>query len=128
MRGSGKKPILDATAVLAIIQEEAGAERLLPLCREAAVSAVNVAEVLAKLISKGVPRAEAQAAVDALHVEALPFEPAAASLSAFYTRKGVSLGDRCFLAAAYLHGTGWTADRALASHDCERLPELEIFR
>ena len=58
MSGSGKKPILDATAVLAIIQEEAGAERLLPLCREAAVSAVNVAEVLAKLISKGVPRAD----------------------------------------------------------------------
>jgi len=94
--GSDKKPILDATAVLAIIQEEAGAERLLPLCREAAVSAVNIAEVLAKLISKGVPRAEAQAAVDALHVEALPFEPAAASLSAFYTRKGVSWATAVF--------------------------------
>lgn len=128
MSGSGKKPILDATAVLAIIQEEPGAERLLPLCGEAAVSAVNLAEVLAKLISKGVPRAEAQAAFDALHLETLPFEPAAASMSAFYARKGVSLGDRCFLAAAYLHGAGWTADRALASLDCARLPELEIFR
>ena len=125
---SGKRPILDATAVLAIIQEEPGAERLLPLGREAAVSAVNLAEVLAKLVSKGVPRAEAQAAFEALHLEALPFDPAEAGISAFYWRKGVSLGDRCFLAAAYVHGKGWTADRALASLECERLPELEMFR
>jgi PIN domain nuclease of toxin-antitoxin system len=63
------KPILDATAVLALIQDETGAKRLWPLVPEAAISAVNVAEVLAKLIGKGMPREEALAAFHALHLE-----------------------------------------------------------
>jgi PIN domain nuclease of toxin-antitoxin system len=125
---SGGKPVLDAAAVLALIQDEPGAERLWELLPEAVVGAVNAAEVLAKLVGRGLPRQEALAAFDALHLEVAGFDPAEAAVSAYYVRKGVSLGDRCFLAAAYMRGAGWTSDRALASIDSARLPRLEFFR
>jgi PIN domain nuclease of toxin-antitoxin system len=122
------RPVFDAAALLAIIQGEPGMERLLPLCDEAAVSAVTLAEVQAKLVSNGMLPNEAQAACDALHLEALPFEPAHAALSARYVQKNVSLGDRCFLATAFLHGTGWTADRQLTAIKSANAPSIKLFR
>jgi PIN domain nuclease of toxin-antitoxin system len=95
---------------------------------ESVVNAVNAAEVLAKLVSRGVPAAEARAAYDALHVETAPFESAMAAISARYVRKGVSLGDRCFLAAAQGHGSGWTSDRELGALFGGRVPPLKFFR
>ena len=94
----------------------------------AVVNAVNVAEVLAKLVSRGMPVREAQAAFEALHLETLPFEPAMAGASANYVQKGVSLGDRCFLAAAQLHGSGWTSDHSLAAVTGSQVPTLHFFR
>ena len=125
---SADKPVLDAAAILALIQDEPGAKRLWELLPEAVVGAVNVAEVLAKLVGRGMPRQEALAAFDALHLEVTGFDPAEAVVSASYVRKGVSLGDRCFLAGAYMRGTGWTSDRVLASIDSTLLPRLEFFR
>ena len=122
------KPVLDASAVLALIQAEKGAERLEPLCPEAVVSAVNVGEVLAKLVSRGMPLRKARAAFDALHVEVVPFTPSEAILSASFVHAGVSLGDRCFMAAAHTHGTGWTSDRDLAGLEGRHRPPLEFFR
>ena len=125
---SAGKPVLDAAAILALIQGEPGAERLWELLPEAVAGAVNVAEVLAKLVARGLPRQEALAAVDALHLEVVGFDRAEAMVSASYVRKGVSLGDRCFLAVAYVRGVGWTSDRVLASIDSALLPRLEFFR
>jgi ribonuclease VapC len=125
--GSGK-PVMDAAAVLALVQDEPGAERLWPLCPRAVVSAVNVGEVLAKLIARGMPPKTAQAAFDALHLAVVPFEAGDAALSAAYVARGVSLGDRCFLACAQRHGTGWTADHDLAGIEGASLPPLEMFR
>ena len=122
------RPIFDAAALLALIQLEPGLERLAPLCDEAAVGAVNLAEVQAKLVSKGMPPKEAKAACDALHLEELPFDSAHAILSARYVQKGVSLGDRCFLATASLHGTGWTSDRRLTALECDKPPSIKLFR
>jgi PIN domain nuclease of toxin-antitoxin system len=124
----GGKHVLDATAILALIQDEPGADRLSRLLPEAVAGAVNVAEVLAKLVGRGMPRHEAMAAFDALHLEVAGFGPEEATLSASYVRKGVSLGDRCFLATAHMHGTGWTSGRVLASIDSALLPRVELFR
>ena len=92
------------------------------------VSAVTVAEVLAKLIGKGMPRKVAAAALDALHLEVAAFEPAEAILSAAYVARDVSLGDRCFLSCAHWNGTGWTADHALARIASSLLQALKMFR
>ena len=125
---NGGRAVFDASAVLALMQGEPGAERLMDLQPDAVVNAVNAAEVLAKLVSRGVPAAEAQAAYDALHLETTGFESAMVAISARYVRKGVSLGDRCFLAAAHHHGSGWTSDRYLGALFGGRVPPLKYFR
>jgi ribonuclease VapC len=124
----GHRSVFDASAVLALMQGEAGADKLRDLQSKAVVNAVNAAEVLAKLVNHGVPAAEAQAAYDALHLETTPFEPAMVVISARYVQKGVSLGDRCFLAAAQLHGSGWTSDRDLGALFRSGTPPLNFFR
>jgi PIN domain nuclease of toxin-antitoxin system len=113
--------------VLALLQGEPGADVLRKIQPKAVVNAVNTAEVLAKLVNRGMRVTEAQAAFDALHLETTPFETAMAEISAHYVHKGVSLGDRCFLAAAQVHGSGWTSDHALSAL-AGRLPPLKLFR
>ena len=127
MSRSGGRPVFDASAVLALLQGEPGAEVLQKLQPDALVGAVNAAEVLAKLVSRGTPLQDAQAAVDALHLETAPFDASMAGVSARYVHKNVSLGDRCFLAAAEMYGTGWTSDHSLSAL-ADRLPTLKFFR
>jgi len=110
------------------MQGEPGADRLMNLQPDAVVNAVNAAEVLAKLVSRGVPAAEAQAAYDALHLETTAFDPAMVAISARYAQKGVSLGDRCFLAAVHRHGPGWTSDRDLGALWGSGVAPLNFFR
>jgi len=81
------RPVFDASAVLALMQGERGADQLSDLQADAVVNAVNAAEVRAKLVSRGMPAAEAQAANDALHLENSPFEPAKVAISARYVHK-----------------------------------------
>jgi PIN domain nuclease of toxin-antitoxin system len=124
------RPVFDASAVLALMPGEPGSERLKNLQAAAVVNAVNAAEVLAELVSRGVPPGEAQAAYDALPLETTAFEPLMAAVSARYVSKGVSLGDRCFLAATHRHGSrpdGLRSEiwgRYLES----RVPPLNFFR
>jgi PIN domain nuclease of toxin-antitoxin system len=121
------KPVFDAAAVLALIQGEPGAEKLQGLQANALVNAVNVAEVLAKLVNRGMPPLAAQAAFEALHLEVSAFEPPLAAASASYVHQGISLGDRCFLATARQHGSGWTSDRDLGTVFGDRV-RLSFFR
>jgi ribonuclease VapC len=125
---NANRPVFDASAVLALMQGEPGADKLRDLQPNAVVNAVNVAEVLAKLVNRGVPPTEAQAAYDALHLETTPFESNLAMISARYVHKGVSLGDRCFLAAAHRDGSGWTSDHDLVTLFGSRVPALNFFR
>jgi ribonuclease VapC len=120
--------VFDASAVLALLQGERGSEKLLSVQADAVVSSVNAAEVVAKLVSRGMPERQAQAAFDALHLEIVSFDAVLAGLSARYVGRGVSLGDRCFLATAEQFGPGWTSDRDLATLAGDRLPKLNFFR
>jgi len=122
------KAVFDASAVLALLQDEAGAEKLKVVQSHAVVNAVNAAEVLAKLVSRGMPANDAQAVYDALHLEMTSFDTVQAALSARYVHKGVSLGDRCFLAASHQYGTGWTSDHALGTIFGGSIPTLKFFR
>jgi PIN domain nuclease of toxin-antitoxin system len=94
------------------------------LLRRAVVSSVNAAEVLAKLAQKGMSREAAAAAVAALHVDVVPFDYEDAQASAQYVGRNVSLGDRCFLAAAARYGEGFTSDRQL----CEFSARAKVHR
>jgi PIN domain nuclease of toxin-antitoxin system len=120
--------VLDASALLALLKGEPGAERVAEaLERGAYLSAVNLAEVLSKLADWGEDPAEAQARMAQLGllgaaVEVLPFtgEDAleVARLRALTRAYGLSFGDRACLALARRLGLpALTAERAWAELD-----------
>ena len=100
--------VLDASAVLALLFGETGADAVRPRIRGGLISTVNLAEVLAKLIDKGLPPDEAARAVDMLGMEPVQLSVDQAQLSAALrsaTRAvGLSLGDRACLALARERG------------------------
>lgn len=109
---------LDASAVLAVLQQEAGGEAVqLALLEQAcAISTVNVAEVLGRLVDKGIDPAAADAAVSDLQFQTVDFTRSDAALSAQLraaTRTaGLSLADRACIATAARHDAlVVTADR-----------------
>ncbi len=100
--------VLDASAVLALLFGEMGADTVRFRVRGGLISTVNLAEVLAKLVDKGVPAEEAARAVDMLGMEPVRLSVEQAQLSAALrstTRSaGLSLGDRACLALARERG------------------------
>ncbi len=109
--------VLDASAVLALLFEEPGAEVVRAQLRTGVIGAANLAEVLAKLSDHGLPAMEAVRAVTILGLEVAPMTEAQARRSAELrpmTRAvGLSLGDRaCLALAAELGAPALTADRS----------------
>ena len=110
--------VLDASAVLVLLNNEPGADKLTPeLLSNATCSTVNLAEVQTKLISAG--GAPDEAWEDALSPirEAWPFTDeqakTAGSLVTQTRALGLSLGDRACLALALaLKAPVYTADRS----------------
>jgi PIN domain nuclease of toxin-antitoxin system len=113
--------VLDASAMLALMLGEPGAERAQQVISEGAViSAVNVAEVVTRQIDLGVTAGEARQNVEELEVEVVPFDEELAyraGLLRSATRSaGLSLGDRaCIALAERLSLPALTADRSWAS-------------
>ncbi len=112
--------VLDASAVLAILNDEPGAEIALARLDEAIMSAVNATEVVTRLVDSGLPSAEAWEALALLDIPIRPFDAETARLAAdlrLATRsRGLSLGDRACLALAIAErGTAMTADQAWMS-------------
>jgi len=109
--------VLDASAVLALLFEEPGAEVVRAQLRTGVIGAANLAEVLAKLSDHGLPAVEAARAITILGLEVAPMTEAQAGRSAELrplTRAvGLSLGDRaCLALAAELGAPVLTADRS----------------
>jgi len=98
--------VLDASAVLAYLQEEKGQDRIEAALDESPclLSAVNMCEVLGKLCEKGMPIREAQAAVEDMGLSIIDFDKPQAGMAAFLKARtstiGASLGDRACLALA----------------------------
>jgi ribonuclease VapC len=111
--------VLDASALLCLFFDEPGAERVEARLAGARVGAANLAEVIAKMIDRGVDGGAIAADLAELDVEVVPLDRAqaeAAGLLRSATRRaGLSLGDRCCLALAEALGaTAVTTDRAWA--------------
>jgi ribonuclease VapC len=111
------KFVLDSSAILAFLNGEKGGENLEPYLYSGAVSSVNVAEVLSKLIENGHTSSTAQEALGLLQLNVvnLDYEHArvASELRMKTRTHGLSLGDRCCLATAILmKAPAVTADSA----------------
>ena len=110
--------VLDASAVLALLGDEPGADRVAAAVDDGAtIGAVNLAEVLTKLSDFGMPTAAAEDALEGLGLEVVAFDGGAAravaALRASTRARGLSLGDRAALALADALGAPvLTTDRA----------------
>ena len=119
--------VLDASAILAVIGGEPGAEKLTPaLLARAVGSAVNLAEIVNKLAQMGpMPEAVRESLVKLeLRVEEWSEDMAyrSAEFSRLSKSHGLSLGDRaCLTLAKQLRATAVTSDRTW-----RRLPSLGV--
>ena len=96
--------VLDSSAVLALIFNEPGAETVKAALPDALLSTVNLAEIITKLVEKGLPAEVARAAVEVLGAEIVDFGIEQAyvtgELRTATRSAGLSLGDRACLALA----------------------------
>jgi ribonuclease VapC len=112
------KPVLDSSAMLAVINAEPGHEKLTgELLTHAVASTVNLAEVHAKLLSRGWPSDLAWQDANGPINEAIRFEPEhariAGDLVSATKHLGLSLGDRACLALALaLNAPVYTMDKS----------------
>ncbi len=108
--------VLDASALLALLKAEPGADAVLEAIAESHISAVNLAEVVSHFVHAGMPQQEVRAMLKPLPMvtDAVDEEMAfvAGELRAVTARAGLSLGDRFCLALAQRLGVpAMTADR-----------------
>jgi len=108
--------ILDASALLALIQEESGAEVIKPLLKFSVMSAVNVTEVLSVLQRANITPEEGLSLITDIVATILPFDleqaEQAAKLHPLVQSKGLSLADRaCIAIGLKLQLPIYTADR-----------------
>jgi len=112
------RTVLDATAILAVINAEPGAEKLTPdLLAGAVGSAVNLAEVQTKLVSRGWTSDDAWEDATSPIREVLPFDEEQARMAGDLVTQtrhlGLSLGDRACLALGIaLKVPVYTAEKA----------------
>ena len=123
--------LLDASAVLAIIYGEPGAERVAAVLSDASISAVNLSEVVGKLHDRKVSERDIELNLADLDLAVLPFDRTfalrAGALRAATRHLGLSLGDRACLATAAATGrVVLTADRAWA--DLQLGISVELLR
>ena len=94
--------VLDASALLALIQNEKGADVIKPLLKRAIMSTINVAEVLTALQRVDILPKEAIVLITDIIQEIVSFDleqsQCVAELQPYVCHKSLSLGDRACLA------------------------------
>lgn len=114
--------VLDASALLCLLNDEPGADRVAEVLTRSLISTTNLAEVVSKLRERGLSLDEVKEALGGLHLDVRPLTPGQAMLIGDLrpaTRPlGLSLGDRACLALAIeLDAEIYTTDAALTKAD-----------
>ena len=113
------KIVLDASSLLALIQQEGGAELVKSVLKVSIMSAVNVAECLTVLQRTGFTPQEASVLIEDIVSIIVPFDieqaRCVAELQSRTQHKGLSLGDRaCIALGIKLEAPIYTADKIWA--------------
>jgi ribonuclease VapC len=108
--------VMDASAVLALVRDEAGADKVTPHVGRAAISAVNLQQVIKELLLGGLEATTIHEILDELRLDVRSHDAEAAyAAAALHTQTkefGRGLGDRSCLALAMQLGVpALTADR-----------------
>ena len=126
--------VLDASALLAMLRDEAGGAMVAGAIAGARMSAVNFAEVVSHFIHAGMPPDEvdamlAPAAADHGRRRRRTWHGWRADLRKTTAEAGLSLGDRFCLALAARDGLpAWTADRQWRTISDEIDAEVVVIR
>jgi PIN domain nuclease of toxin-antitoxin system len=119
------KIVLDASAFLALAQEEKGAEIIKPLLKFTVMSTVNIAESLTALQRSNIEPDDAMNLINDIISCIIPFDldqaAEAARLNQLVKHKGLSLGDRaCIAVGIKLEIPIYTADKAWAELNIDK--------
>lgn len=114
--------VLDASAILALLNAEPGAEAVEDTLPGAVTSTVNLSETIAKLAERGMPEAVIRAALGEIGLQVIPFDEDLAYQTGMLrvsTRSaGLSFGDRaCLALGRQLKLPVLTTDRGWTSLD-----------
>lgn len=128
---SDKAYLLDASALLALMLGEDGADAVHAVLDRAQIGAVNLSEVAAKLQERGVPDGIIEQSLADLDLQVVPFgrdqAMRAGKLRTITRGAGLSLGDRACLALAGALGVvAITTDQAWARLSVD--VEIELAR
>jgi ribonuclease VapC len=109
--------VIDASALLALLNDEPGADAVAEALPQGVISAVNLSEVIAKLCDAGMPEKAIHQALQPLGIEIVPFDEEQAYQAGLLRTStqglGISLGDRaCLSLAKNLGIDALTADKA----------------
>ncbi len=74
--------VLDASALIAFLREEPGAERVRRVLPNVSICAVNLSEVIAKMVSYGNALEEVSRRIDQLRIAVVPFDTSLARITA----------------------------------------------
>ncbi len=121
--------VFDASAILALLRDEPGADVVAQYIGDGLISAVNFQEVIKGLMRREVPIDAAVAMLDALHLDVRPHgrEDAIAAAKLYPATKefGSGLGDRTCMALAIAEGLPvLTADQEWAKIEIQGLTLL----
>jgi ribonuclease VapC len=108
------RAVLDASALLAWLQDEPGAAVVEAELADGAISSLNWSEVLQKSLAHGVDTTGLREDLEASGLAIVPFDADDAEQAArlWAAGSGLSLADRACLALGLRHGVPvWTADR-----------------
>lgn len=120
--------VLDASALMALIYDEDGADEVAQRTAGSLMSAVNLSEVLQKVTQRGITPVRLRGLLHDLEVGVVPFDDQMAEDAAALWRHtrhiGLSFADRACLALAQaVNGVAVTADRPWAKLN---LPEIGV--
>lgn len=121
--------VFDASAILALLRDEPGADVVAQYIGDGLISAVNFQEVIKGLLRREVPNDAALAMLDALHLDVRPHgrDDAVAAANLYPATKafGSGLGDRTCMALAIAEGLPvLTADQEWARIE---IPGLKLM-
>lgn len=125
--------VLDASALMALIFDETGADRIEALLADASISSVNLSEVVAKMLDKGFDDTTIDSTLTDLDLRVRPFDGVQAVIAGKLrpaTREhNVSFGDRaCLALAKHDDCVAVTGDREWRVFAEEIGVKLDIFR
>lgn len=118
--------VIDASALLAVLQREMGYLTVVPLLNGAYISTVNLSEVLQKVEQKGLKISNLVNSIQGLGLQLVSFTPEQAEIAASLWKTtqlyGLSLGDRsCLALTQSLNAIAITADKTWAN-----IPNIQV--